>query len=169
MALGANFSLQADSHLVCMQNEQGYKTQAINIQNQARKGTLPMVLRLFMFFFLFFFFLFYTWSKLTNKQFLLFSSSEPSLHISFCYYWKQPFTPARARIWTSVGHNCTCLAMFALEVLQNCPFDYVLLLLLFSDWSKLYCIQWSTETQQSIHGQSQHCRRSCCLFLPCQS
>lgn len=45
MALGANFSLQADSHLVCMQNEQGYKTQAINIQNQARKGTctLPLV------------------------------------------------------------------------------------------------------------------------------
>ena len=38
MALGANFSLQADSHLVCIQNEQGYKTQAINIQNQARKG-----------------------------------------------------------------------------------------------------------------------------------
>ena len=44
MALGANFSLQADSHLVCMQNEQGYKTQAINIQNQARKGTLPLML-----------------------------------------------------------------------------------------------------------------------------
>lgn len=43
MALGANFSLQADSHLVCMQNEQGYKTQAINIQNQARKGTLPLM------------------------------------------------------------------------------------------------------------------------------
>lgn len=39
MALGANFSLEADSHLVCMQNEQGYKTQAINIQNQARKVT----------------------------------------------------------------------------------------------------------------------------------
>ena len=38
MALGANFSLQADSHLVCIQNEQGYKTQAINIQNQTRKG-----------------------------------------------------------------------------------------------------------------------------------
>lgn len=38
MALGANFSLQADSHLVCIQSEQGYKTQAINIQNQARKG-----------------------------------------------------------------------------------------------------------------------------------
>ena len=43
MALGANFSLQADSHLVCMQNEQGYKTQAINIQNQTRKGTLPLI------------------------------------------------------------------------------------------------------------------------------
>jgi len=39
MALGANFSLQADSHLVCIQSEQGYKTQAINIQNQARKVT----------------------------------------------------------------------------------------------------------------------------------
>lgn len=39
MALGANFSLVADSHLVCMQVEQGYKTQAINIQNQPRKVT----------------------------------------------------------------------------------------------------------------------------------
>ena len=38
MALGANFSLQAASHLVCIQSEQGYKTQAINIQNQPRKG-----------------------------------------------------------------------------------------------------------------------------------
>ena len=40
MAMGANFSLKADSHLVCMQSEQGYKTQAINIQNQPRKGTI---------------------------------------------------------------------------------------------------------------------------------
>lgn len=40
MALGANFSLQADSHLVCIQSEQGYKTQAINIQNQPRKGAV---------------------------------------------------------------------------------------------------------------------------------
>lgn len=39
MAMGANFSLKADSHLVCMQSEQGYKTQAINIQNQPRKVT----------------------------------------------------------------------------------------------------------------------------------
>ena len=52
MALGANFSLQADSHLVCMQSEQGYKTQAINIQNQARKGTLPLMLKLLYIFFL---------------------------------------------------------------------------------------------------------------------
>ena len=43
MALGANFSLVADSHLVCMQVEQGYKTQAINIQNQPRKGTCSVV------------------------------------------------------------------------------------------------------------------------------
>ena len=40
MAMGANFSLKADSHLVCIQSEQGYKTQAINIQNQPRKGTI---------------------------------------------------------------------------------------------------------------------------------
>ena len=53
MALGANFSLQADSHLVYMQNEQGYKTQAINIQNQARKGNLPLMLKLLYIYFLF--------------------------------------------------------------------------------------------------------------------
>ncbi len=39
MALGANFSLDADSHLVCIQNEEGnYQTQAINIQNKPRRG-----------------------------------------------------------------------------------------------------------------------------------
>ena len=39
MALGANFSMNADSHLVCIQNEDGnYQTQAINIQNKPRRG-----------------------------------------------------------------------------------------------------------------------------------
>ena len=40
MGLGANFSMEADSHLVCIQNEDGnYQTQAINIQNKPRKVT----------------------------------------------------------------------------------------------------------------------------------
>ncbi|XP_014662527.1 PREDICTED: zinc finger FYVE domain-containing protein 9-like isoform X2 [Priapulus caudatus] len=40
MALGANFSKEADSHLVCIQNDDGnYQTQAINIQNKPRKVT----------------------------------------------------------------------------------------------------------------------------------
>ncbi|XP_064604177.1 zinc finger FYVE domain-containing protein 9-like isoform X2 [Liolophura sinensis] len=40
MALGANFSMEADSHLVCIQNDDGnYQTQAINIQNKPRKVT----------------------------------------------------------------------------------------------------------------------------------
>ncbi|KAK7100156.1 uncharacterized protein [Littorina saxatilis] len=40
MALGASFSLEADSHLVCLQNEEGtYQTQAINIQNKPRQVT----------------------------------------------------------------------------------------------------------------------------------
>ncbi|GAB1600623.1 uncharacterized protein LOC115214902 isoform X1 [Argonauta hians] len=39
MALAANFSADADSHLVCIQNDDGnYQTQAINIQNKPRKG-----------------------------------------------------------------------------------------------------------------------------------
>ena len=39
MALGANFSMLADSHLVCIQNDDGnYHTQAINIQNKPRKS-----------------------------------------------------------------------------------------------------------------------------------
>ena len=39
LALGASFSREADSHLVCMQNEDGhYQTQAINIQNRPRQG-----------------------------------------------------------------------------------------------------------------------------------
>lgn len=41
MALAANFSAEADSHLVCIQNDDGnYQTQAINIQNKPRKGGL---------------------------------------------------------------------------------------------------------------------------------
>lgn len=40
MAIGACFSTEADSHLVCIQNDDGnYQTQAINIQNKPRKGT----------------------------------------------------------------------------------------------------------------------------------
>uniref|UniRef100_A0A0L8IDL0 Uncharacterized protein n=1 Tax=Octopus bimaculoides TaxID=37653 RepID=A0A0L8IDL0_OCTBM len=40
MALAANFSAEADSHLVCIQNDDGnYQTQAINIQNKPRKVT----------------------------------------------------------------------------------------------------------------------------------
>ncbi|XP_071953286.1 uncharacterized protein [Antedon mediterranea] len=40
MALAANFSTDADSHLVCIQNEMAnYQTQAINIQNKPRQVT----------------------------------------------------------------------------------------------------------------------------------
>ncbi|XP_005107726.1 uncharacterized protein LOC101855213 isoform X2 [Aplysia californica] len=40
MALGSSFSSEADSHLVCIQNEEGnYQTQAINIQNKPRLVT----------------------------------------------------------------------------------------------------------------------------------
>ncbi|XP_071117294.1 zinc finger FYVE domain-containing protein 16-like isoform X1 [Haliotis cracherodii] len=40
MALGSSFSADADSHLVCIQNDEGnYQTQAINIQNKPRKVT----------------------------------------------------------------------------------------------------------------------------------
>ena len=39
LALGASFSPAADSHLVCLQNDDGnYQTQAINIQNRPRQG-----------------------------------------------------------------------------------------------------------------------------------
>lgn len=42
LAFASNFSIQADSHLVCMQSnsdvESTYQTQAINIQNKPRKG-----------------------------------------------------------------------------------------------------------------------------------
>ncbi|XP_054709295.1 zinc finger FYVE domain-containing protein 9-like [Uloborus diversus] len=40
LALGSNFSTKADSHLVCMQKEEGdYQTQAINIENTTRRVT----------------------------------------------------------------------------------------------------------------------------------
>jgi len=39
VAFGASFSMAADSHLVCLQNDDGqYQTQAINIQNRPRRG-----------------------------------------------------------------------------------------------------------------------------------
>ena len=40
LAFGGSFSMAADSHLVCIQNDDGqYQTQAINIQNRPRRGT----------------------------------------------------------------------------------------------------------------------------------
>jgi MAD (mothers against decapentaplegic) interacting protein len=40
LAFGANFSLKADSHLVCMQNDDGqYQTQSINNESAIRKIT----------------------------------------------------------------------------------------------------------------------------------
>lgn len=39
LAGGACFNEKADSHLVCVQNDDGnYQTQAISIHNQLRKG-----------------------------------------------------------------------------------------------------------------------------------
>lgn len=40
LAMGACFNDRADSHLVCVQNDDGnYQTQAISIHHQPRKGT----------------------------------------------------------------------------------------------------------------------------------
>ena len=39
LAMGACFNERADSHLVCVQNDDGnYQTQAISIHHQPRKG-----------------------------------------------------------------------------------------------------------------------------------
>lgn len=39
LAIGACFNESADSHLICVQGEDGqYQTQAISIHNQPRKG-----------------------------------------------------------------------------------------------------------------------------------
>lgn len=46
MALGASFSMVADSHLVCLQSEDGiYQTQAINIQNRPRRGQFKLFMQ----------------------------------------------------------------------------------------------------------------------------
>lgn len=43
IAFGATFSQNADSHLVCVQNDEGiYQTQAINIQNMPRKSAYSL-------------------------------------------------------------------------------------------------------------------------------
>lgn len=52
LAMGACFNDRADSHLVCVQNDDGnYQTQAISIHHQPRKGadtdTLPLALPAF--------------------------------------------------------------------------------------------------------------------------
>ena len=72
LALGGNFSPTADSHLVAVQrdedepsknpmNNSDYETQAINIQNKARKGV----------FMIFFFFLIGICLKLGKKKIIL--------------------------------------------------------------------------------------------------
>lgn len=41
LAMGACFNENADSHLICVQSENGqYQTQAISIHNKPRRGTL---------------------------------------------------------------------------------------------------------------------------------
>lgn len=43
LAMGACFNDRADSHLVCVQNDDGnYQTQAISIHHQPRKGAPPL-------------------------------------------------------------------------------------------------------------------------------
>lgn len=45
LAGGACFNERADSHLVCVQNDDGnYQTQAISIHNQPRKGKFQLLL-----------------------------------------------------------------------------------------------------------------------------
>lgn len=48
LAFAGNFSVQADSHLVCIQDTQGnencYSTHAINIHNKPRKSKFPHIL-----------------------------------------------------------------------------------------------------------------------------
>lgn len=45
LAMGACFNDRADSHLVCVQNDDGnYQTQAISIHHQPRKGDATLVL-----------------------------------------------------------------------------------------------------------------------------
>lgn len=44
LAMGACFNERADSHLVCVQNDDGnYQTQAISIHHQPRKGVPPIL------------------------------------------------------------------------------------------------------------------------------
>lgn len=44
LAGGACFNEKADSHLVCVQNDDGnYQTQAISIHNQPRKGEIGLI------------------------------------------------------------------------------------------------------------------------------
>lgn len=44
LAMGACFNERADSHLVCVQNDDGnYQTQAISIHHQPRKGAPPIL------------------------------------------------------------------------------------------------------------------------------
>lgn len=47
LAFASNFSITADSHLVCIQtntgDESSYQTQAINIQNKPRTGTICLL------------------------------------------------------------------------------------------------------------------------------
>lgn len=47
LAFASNFSITADSHLVCIQtntgDESNYQTQAINIQNKPRTGTICLL------------------------------------------------------------------------------------------------------------------------------
>lgn len=45
ISVGACFSTEADSHLICVQNEDGsYQTQANSVQGKTRKGSMVLLL-----------------------------------------------------------------------------------------------------------------------------
>lgn len=131
LAMGACFNDRADSHLVCVQNDDGnYQTQAISIHHQPRKGadteTLPL-------------------------------SLAPSGFYVRLVVWRNP--PDCLVVCLPESKLISVSGRFVKLSLLLLSFSFSFLNISYSNWSLLLCVQWCFESLVGLLGQDQHCGR----------
>lgn len=132
LAMGACFNDRADSHLVCVQNDDGnYQTQAISIHHQPRKGadteTLPL-------------------------------SLAPSGFYVRLVVWRNP--PDCLVVCLPESKLISVSGRFVKLNLLLLSFSFLFFFYIsYSNWSLLLCVQWCFESLVGLLGQDQHCGR----------
>lgn len=136
LAMGACFNDRADSHLVCVQNDDGnYQTQAISIHHQPRKGAAA--------------------TETDPSHFSHSVSPARRLESSVCV--KILLLPVCYCFSCLPENNVTSVRGWL--VMLNLLFFLFPLCILCSYWSLLLCVQWCFESLVWLFSQDQHCGR----------